>query len=86
VKIDLIVRYAGRRYAIEVKSFTDEGDFRSSLRQAAGYGRSLNFNEIYLVVFIDAIPEEYRRRYKADYRDAETGVRVVPVFVATGGS
>jgi hypothetical protein len=28
-KIDLIMRYAGRRYAMEVKSFTDEGDFRA---------------------------------------------------------
>jgi hypothetical protein len=69
-----------------VKSFTDEGDFQSFLRQAAGYGKSLNLNEIYLVVFIDAIPEDYRRRYEADYGDVETGVRVVPVFVATGGS
>ncbi len=83
-KIDLLIRYANALYAIELKSFTNEADFRQSLRQAAGYGKALNLKIIYMAVFVDAIPNEYREKYEADYADAETGVTVSPIFVATG--
>ncbi len=83
-KIDLLIRYGERLYAIELKSFTDEADFRASLKQAARYGKSLDLAEIFLAVFVDAIPDPYREKYEADYADAETGITVTPVFVATG--
>lgn len=83
-KIDLLIRYGDALYAIELKSFTNEADFRQSLRQAAGYGKALNLEIIHMAVFVDNIPEAYRTLYEADYSDAETGVTVSPIFVATG--
>ncbi|QTA87566.1 AAA-like domain-containing protein [Desulfonema magnum] len=82
--IDLIIRYAGETYGLELKSFTHERDYRKALRQAADYAYSLKLEVIHLVVFVEQIGDEHRRQYETDYIDEETGVRVVPVFVGTG--
>jgi hypothetical protein len=83
-KIDLIVRYRGRVYGIEVKSYTDEFGYRESLKQAARYGQQLRLEEITLVFFVERIDETSRNKYEVVYRDEQTGVKVTPVFVATG--
>ncbi|MCP4344128.1 MAG: hypothetical protein GY795_01205, partial [Desulfobacterales bacterium] len=82
--IDIIIHYSGKKYGLEIKSYTDESDYRKALKQAANYAVSLETDIIHLVVFVEYINDEYRRRYEVDYEDEETGVRVVPVFVATG--
>ncbi len=80
-KVDLLIRYAGREYAVEVKSYVDE--YEAALRQAARYGRQLGLSEVTLAFFVEALDEANRARYEVVYTDAETGVRVRPAFVAT---
>ncbi len=84
-KIDLLIRYGGQMYGIEVKSFVDTYSFREALKQAARYGEQLSLSEITLAVFVDAIDEANRAKYEVTYHDDETGVDVVPVFIETGG-
>jgi hypothetical protein len=83
-KLDLLIRYAGQVYGLEVKSYLDSYEYRNALRQAARYGRALGMKEMTLVFFVEAIDEENRARYEVVYEDEETGVTVRPVFVATG--
>ncbi|MCP4689152.1 MAG: hypothetical protein GY859_13945 [Desulfobacterales bacterium] len=80
----MIIQYADKRYGLEVKSFTDDSDFREALKQAARYGKSLGLGYIHLVVLVEYIPDEYRGKYETDYIDTETGVKVLPVFAETG--
>jgi hypothetical protein len=84
VKIDLIVRYAGTTYGIEVKSFTNRYGYRDALQQAACYGQQLGLTEITLALFVEAVDDANRARYEAVYVDENTGVTVTPVFVSTG--
>ncbi|VEN73238.1 conserved hypothetical protein [Candidatus Desulfarcum epimagneticum] len=83
-KIDLIVKYAGKTYGIEVKSYTDRRGYSEALTQAARYGDQLKLKEITLVFFVESINDENRTKYEADFFDDETGVKVMPVFVETG--
>ena len=67
-------------------------DYQRSLRQAAAYGRQLGpvlsgvegLAEITLAFFVEQVDDANRTKYEAVYVDAETGVRVAPVFVQTG--
>jgi hypothetical protein len=84
-KVDLIIRYAGRRYVVEVKSFSTQHSYRKALGQAARYAQQLGLDEITLALFIDIqVDDANRAKYEAVYEDAETGVTVHPVFVETG--
>ncbi len=83
-KADLIIRYAGQVYAIEIKSFTGAYEYREALGQAACYGQQLGLTEITLALFIEAVDDANRAKYEAAYVDTETGVVVRPVFVETG--
>jgi len=82
-KIDLFIRFAGRDYGIELKSFTDRPGYRDALDQAARYGKQLGLKEIFLVTFVESIDEENRRIYGKDYSDL-TGITVHPIFIQTG--
>jgi hypothetical protein len=83
-KVDLIIDYAGRQYAVEVKSFSTPYDYQKALGQAARYGHTLGLDTITLALFVEAVDDANRAKYEAVYVDAETGVTVVPVFVETG--
>jgi hypothetical protein len=86
-KIDLLIRYQNVTYGIELKSFTDHAGYREALTQAAGYGKQLRLNHIYLVFFIESIDEEHRQIYEKDYREVDggsPGVTVYPIFIETG--
>ena len=83
-KIDLIVKYAGKTYGIELKSYTDRPGYREALKQAAGYGKDLELEEISLIFLVESIDDENRRKYEADFHDPDTKVKVMPVFVETG--
>ncbi len=52
--------------------------------QAARYGKQLELPVIHLIVFVEQIPDEYRKKYETHYRDEETGITVKPVFATTG--
>ncbi|MCP4216224.1 MAG: hypothetical protein GY765_16370 [bacterium] len=83
-KIDLVVRYAGAVYGLELKSYTDNTGYKDALKQAANYGKQLELDEIFLVTFVDAIDDKNKQTYEADYKDPLSGVTVKPVFIITG--
>ena len=83
-KADLIIRYAGKVYGIEVKSFGTRYKYRKALGQAARYGQQLGLNEITLALFVEAVDDDNRAKYEVVYEDKETGVTVRPVFIETG--
>ena len=83
-KIDLLVRYAGQRYGLELKSFVNAFEYQKALRQAAAYAHQLKLPEITLVFFVEAIDDENRRKFEASHVDSATNVKVQPIFVATG--
>lgn len=83
-KVDLVIKYEGKTYGVEVKSFRDENAYHEALDQAARYGLQLGLSEISLVFFIEYIDDNNREKYEADHPDESTGVVVKPVFVETG--
>ncbi len=83
-QIDLIIKYRGQVYGLEVKSYTDKPDYDRALGQAARYGRKLGLSEITLAFFIEAIDDDNRSKYEAVYVDEESGITVKPVFVVIG--
>ena len=82
-KVDLIIKYAGQTYGLELKSYTDTFDYQSALKQAARYGRQLHLSEISLLFFVEVIDEASRKKYELPYVDAEMGITVVPIFIGT---
>ncbi len=83
-QIDLIIKYQGQIYGVEVKSYSDKQAYRDGLNQAARYGKQLQVSEITLALFVDNVDEANRQKYEQVYIDQETGVTVTPVFVETG--
>ncbi len=83
-RIDLIVHYAGKIYALEIKSFTNAKEYQKALQQAAKYGQRLSVKEVFLISFVEYIDDANRKKYETNYLDKETGVTVKPVFVETG--
>ncbi|MCP4151404.1 MAG: hypothetical protein GY757_26910, partial [bacterium] len=82
-KIDLLITYAGRKYGIELKSYSSEWEYKEALKQAAGYGKQLKLAEIYLLFFVEKIDPKSRKKYEVDYKNKETGVTVKPFFINT---
>ncbi len=83
-KIDLIVTYAGKKHGIELKSYSNERNYKEALKQAANYGKKLQLPEIFLVLFVEYVDEKSRKKYETLYRGEETAVTVIPLFVETG--
>jgi len=83
-KVDLIIEYGGRTYALELKSHTDDRRYREALDQAVRYGKKLGLPEISLVFFVEHIDDANREKYGKAHTDEKSGVRVMPVFVDTG--
>jgi len=77
------MRYAGRPYGLEVKSYRTPRQYREALQQAAAYGQQLGLAEITLAFFVERVDDANRQKYEARYTDPATGVVVMPVFVAT---
>lgn len=82
-QIDLVVKYAGKMYGMELKSFVDRAEYGKALRRAAAYGKQLRLAEISLIFFIEDIDADTKTTYEADFDDPATGVKVMPVFVET---
>jgi hypothetical protein len=82
-KVDILMRYAGQSYGLEVKSYRTPRQYREALQQAAAYGRQLGLMEITLAFFVEQVDDASRQKYETRYTDPATGVAVMPVFVAT---
>jgi len=83
-KVDLVIHYKKRVYAIEVKSFRDIRTFREALPRAAYYGRQLGLEEITLVLFVESFDEKKLQALQADFHDPQARVTVKPVIIRTG--
>lgn len=83
-KIDLIITYQDRRYGLELKSFRNEREYYAALEQAAKYGKTSAFAEVWLIAFVEYVDAATRQKYEHTYVDQTTGVTVIPVFVETG--
>ncbi len=82
-KVDILIKHAGKLYALELKSFVNEWAYKKALKQTAGYGRQLGLSEISLLFFIETIDEENRKKFETEFVDeSEEGkITVKPVFV-----
>jgi len=74
----------GKRYALELKSFSNQARYRKAAAQAARYGRSLGLDRVTLAFFIDAIDEVNRKKLELDILDSDSGVIVETFFLVTG--
>lgn len=83
-KLDLLIDHAGQIYGLEVKSFVNQRDYQRALGQAARYAKQLGLLEIALVLFVEQVDDANRLKFEVTYVDADTGITVQPVFVATG--
>ncbi len=82
-QIDLLIRYQGQQYGLEVKSFTDEPGYREGIRQAIRYAQRLTLREVVLVSFIEQVSDAIRQKYETPHVDATTNITVRSIFVAT---
>ena len=82
--IDLLIRYAGQLFGLELKSFANQRSYHEALKQAAKYGQKLGVTTVWLVLFVEVVDEKNRQRFEVDYTDKKTGVVVHPLFVQTG--
>jgi hypothetical protein len=80
-QIDILIRHAGQVFGLELKSFADKPSYKEALIQAAKYGQKLGVTRIWLVLFIEKVDDDNRKKYETDYMDSETGVMVHPRFV-----
>jgi hypothetical protein len=80
----IIIKYAGKIYGLELKTYRDNPGYKKALKKAAQYGQQLKLEEISLIFFIESIKDEIREKYEAVYFDQKTKVKVVPIFVETG--
>jgi hypothetical protein len=81
--IDLLIRYAGQLFGLELKSFANQPGYRNALKQTAKYGKKLGVTEIWLVLFVEVVDDQNRQRFQMDYTD-QNGIVVHPLFVQTG--
>jgi len=81
-KIDLLIHLSNTLYGIEVKSYSNQRKFTEAIKQAAHYAKQLKLTEIALAVFIEYIDSENRKLHEIEYLDADTQVKVFPVFIA----
>ncbi|NIM15593.1 MAG: hypothetical protein GTO45_26750 [Candidatus Aminicenantes bacterium] len=77
-KIDLILKYRERVYALELKSFKDMYTHGKAVQQAAEYGRQLGLKEIVLLVFVE-LNEEEAGELEQEVEKEGVNVVVIPI-------
>jgi hypothetical protein len=77
-KVDLILKYREKIYALELKSFKDMYTFEKSIDQAAEYGRQMGLKEIALLVFVELSEEEAKQLEK---EIDKPGIKVIVLSV-----
>ena len=79
-KIDLILKYKGKIYALELKSFKNMNTHQKGIEQAAEYGRQMGLKEVALLVFVEVTPEEAKQLEK-QVEKSGVKVTVLPVGI-----
>ncbi len=80
-KIDLILEYKTKKYAVELKSFMDNYKYKKGIEQALSYGKQLKLDEIVLLVFVEQ--EEDEIKDLACEVDKEGVTAIVPLYAAS---
>jgi hypothetical protein len=80
-KVDLLISLNQKLYGIEVKSFANIRKLLDGMKQAARYAHQMKLTEICLAVFTEYIDNDNRKKYEVEYLDAETSVKVMPLFI-----
>lgn len=83
-KVDIIIRYGKKMYALELKSFKDLNAYKKGLIQAAEYGSQLELDRIFLIFFTEGIDDVNRQRLETEYENDQYRANVKPLFVETG--
>jgi hypothetical protein len=78
-KIDLILKYREKIYALELKSFKNIYMFEKGIDQAAEYGRQMGLKEIFFLVFVELTEEEAKQLEK---QVEKNGVKVISIPIA----
>ncbi|MCX6583352.1 MAG: AAA-like domain-containing protein [Candidatus Aminicenantes bacterium] len=79
-KIDLILEYKGKIYALELKSFKDMYAHEKGIEQAAEYGRQMGLQEVACIVFVEVTPAEAKQLEKVVDKNG-VKVTVLPVGI-----
>jgi len=79
-KIDLILKYRKKTYALELKSFSDMYTHEKGIEQAAEYGRQIGLKEISFVVFVEVTPAE-AKQLETEVEKNDVKVTVLPVGI-----
>jgi hypothetical protein len=77
-KVDLILKYREKIYALELKSFKDMYTFEKGIDQAAEYGRRMGLKEIVFLVFVELSEEEAKQ---LEQEIEKTGIKVTVLSV-----
>ncbi|HLP45108.1 MAG TPA: AAA-like domain-containing protein [Candidatus Deferrimicrobium sp.] len=77
-KIDLLLKYREKTYAIELKSFKDMFMFEKGIEQAEVYGRQLGLNEVTYLVFVELNQEEAKQLEKEVQKP---GIKVIVLSI-----
>lgn len=85
-KVDILIRYGEKLYALELKSFRDRHAYKQALARAVEYATQLGLKRIFLIFFIESIDDDNRRQLEAIRHDEKTGVAAAPIFVETGNA
>jgi hypothetical protein len=75
-KIDLILKYKERVYALELKSFRDMYDYHRGIERAVDYGKQLGLKEIVLLVFVELKEEEVK---ELEQEIDKSGIKVIVI-------
>ena len=73
-KIDLILKYREKIYALELKSFKDMPRYKKSIDQAAEYGQQMGLKEVFLLVFVELSQEEAKQ---LEQEVDKSGIKVI---------
>jgi len=80
-KVDLIIAYSEKIYALEIKSYKDKPGFDKAIKQASKYAQTLKLNRIYLVIFVENIDETNRSLFEKTHHAQDMEIDIEVVFI-----
>jgi hypothetical protein len=79
-KVDLILKYREKIYALELKSFKDMTRLNQAMEQAGEYGVQMGLKEVFLLVFVELSPGEAKQLEK-EIEKHGVKVSVLPIGI-----
>jgi hypothetical protein len=77
-KVDLILKYREKIYALELKSFKDMHRLKKAIDQAGEYGVQMGLKEVFLLVFVELSTEEAKQ---LEQEVDKSGIKVIVLSV-----